>query len=482
MKPEMKLIFEKSREGRTGYQVPETGVDCVDPRAHLGRWFREDIIGFPELSEPEVVRHFVNLSKLNYSIDEGMYPLGSCTMKYNPKINETAAAMDGFAGVHPYWPERQIQGALRLMRDLEHLLCEITGLAAFSLQPAAGAHGELTGMLMVTAHNKSRGEKRDVVLIPDSAHGTNPSSAHICGLKVQQIASNARGRLDLESLRAHISPSVAALMITNPNTLGLFEDEIAKIAGMLHEAGAQLYMDGANMNALLGKVRPGDLGVDVLHLNLHKTFSTPHGGGGPGAGPVGVAKHLERFRPVPIIEEHDGQLRFASNRPESVGKVKGFYGNFGMLVRAYTYILSLGASGLREIAEAAVLNANYVRAKLSDRFHLPYACMNMHEVILSDKKQMVRGVTTLNIAKRLMDYGFHPPTIYFPLIVSGAMMIEPTESEPLDEIDRFIAAMRAIADEAETNPDLVKNAPHSTTVQKLDEARAARTPILRWKP
>ncbi|MEW6366728.1 MAG: aminomethyl-transferring glycine dehydrogenase subunit GcvPB [Acidobacteriota bacterium] len=482
MRIEEKLIFEKSRAGRVGYAVPSTTVDPVDPSAALGPYYREDIPGFPELSEPEVIRHFVNLSKLNYSIDEGMYPLGSCTMKYNPKINEKMAAKEGFAGAHPYWPPELVQGCLRVMKEVEYGLCDISGLDAFSLQPAAGAHGELTGMLMIRAYHKSRDENRDIVLIPDSAHGTNPSSAHIGGLKVQQIASNARGRLDVESLRKHLSPKVAALMITNPNTLGLFEDEIGRIAELLHAAGAQLYMDGANMNALLGKVRPGDFGVDVLHINLHKTFSTPHGGGGPGSGPVGVKTHLEPFLPVPVIVDEAGRLRLDYSRPESIGRVRAFYGNFGMVVRAYTYILSLGSEGMSAISEAAVLNANYLRVKLMERYHLAYEGLCMHESVFTDKRQAASGVTTMNIAKRLMDYGFHPPTVYFPLIVSGALMIEPTESEPLEELDRFVAVMNTIADEAQTNPDIVKNAPHTTPILRLDETRAARTPVLRWRP
>ena len=483
MKLQEKLIFEKSRPGRTGYEVPTTTAKPIDPAAYFGKFYRKDIPEFPELSEPEVIRHFVNLSKLNYSIDEGLYPLGSCTMKYNPKINEKVAAMEGFCAAHPYWPERQVQGCMRIIKELEEMLCEITGMSAFSLQPAAGAHGELTGMLMVKAYHDSRGENRDIVLIPDSAHGTNPSSAHICGLHVVQIASNERGGLNIEDLGKNLSPKVAALMITNPSTLGLFEEEIGTIAKMLHDVGAQLYMDGANMNALLGKVRPGDFGVDVLHINLHKTFSTPHGGGGPGAGPVGVAGHLEKFRPVPIVEEAPGgTLRFNVNRLDSIGKVKGFFGNFGIIVRAYTYILNMGPEGLKAIAETAVLNANYLRVKLKPRFNLPYDRICMHEVVFDDKRQAPKGVSTLNIAKRLMDYGFHPPTIYFPLIVGGALMIEPTESEPLEELDRFIATMNTIADEAETNPDLVKNAPYTTPVLKLDEARAALQEILQADP
>jgi len=428
------------------------------------------------------VRHFVRLSRLNYAVDLGLYPLGSCTMKYNPKINEEMARLDGFARIHPMQHEQSVQGALRLMHELNGLLQEITGLHRFTLQPAAGAQGELTGIMIARAHLERRGDPRAVILIPDSAHGTNPASAHICGYRVEEIASDDRGCIDVDALRRRMGPDVAALMLTNPNTLGIFERDIEKVCGIVHEKGGLVYMDGANMNALVGVARPGDMGVDILHLNLHKTFSTPHGGGGPGSGPVGVIETLEPYLPLPTVEKKDGGYHLDWSRPQSVGKVSSFMGNFGMHVRAYAYIMSFGPSGIRQIAERAVLNANYIRARLKDTYNLPFEQQTLHEVIFDNKNQKPAGVTTLDIAKRLMDYGFHPPTIYFPLIVHGAIMIEPTETESRVELEVFIEAMKAIDREARENPELVRTAPHHTPVGRLDEAAAARNPKLRWKP
>ncbi|HZI93960.1 MAG TPA: aminomethyl-transferring glycine dehydrogenase subunit GcvPB [Patescibacteria group bacterium] len=474
-------IFEVSSAGRRGYELPPLDVPEAD-LAGLGEAARESVEGFPEASEVDVVRHFVRLSRLNYAVDLGLYPLGSCTMKYNPKINEEMARLDGFARIHPMQDESSVQGALRLMHELNGLLQEITGLHRFTLQPAAGAQGELTGIMIARAHLERRGDPRSVILIPDSAHGTNPASAHICGYRVEEIASDDRGCVDVEALRRRMGPDVAALMLTNPNTLGIFERDIEKICGIVHDRGGLVYMDGANMNALVGVARPGDMGVDILHLNLHKTFSTPHGGGGPGSGPVGVVEALEPYLPMPTIERKDGAYLLDWNRPQSVGKVSSFMGNFGMHVRAYAYIMSFGPAGIRQIAERAVLNANYIRARLKDTYHLPFQQQTLHEVIFDDTNQKPAGVTTLDIAKRLMDYGFHPPTIYFPLIVHGAIMIEPTETESRAELEVFIEAMKAIDREARENPDLVRAAPHHTPVGRLDEAAAARNPRLRWKP
>jgi len=429
-----------------------------------------------------VVRHFTRLSRLNYANDEGFYPLGSCTMKYNPKVNEKIARLDGFAEAHPLMPEGAVQGCLQVMADLERYLCEITGMDAFTLQPAAGAQGEFTGIKMVRAYHQAHGNPRQIVLIPDSAHGTNPASAHLCGYRVEEIASNARGCIDLEELKRRMSEDVAVLMLTNPNTLGVFEREIGEISQVVHARGGLVYLDGANLNAFVGVARPGDMGVDVMHTNLHKTFSTPHGGGGPGSGPVGVKEILARFLPVPRIVRTGERFLLKPDFPDSIGKVHGFYGNFGMHVRAYAYILANGAAGLREIAETAVLNANYLRTRLLGTYHLPYASPTLHEVIFSDRNLEPHGVRTLDVAKRLMDYGFHPPTIYFPLVVKGALMIEPTESEGIEELDAFVEAMIRIAREAEEDPELLRTAPHTTPVGRLDEAAAARKPVLRWTP
>jgi len=477
------LIFEKSAAGKRGMELPPLDVPTVDAAAALGREFvRHAIDGFPEVSEIEVIRHFTRLSTWNYAIDLGMYPLGSCTMKYNPRVNEFVARLDGLASEHPEQPAEVSQGCLRILYDLQKCLLSITGMDAATLQPAAGAQGELTGLLMIRAYLQKQGNPRKKVLIPDSAHGTNPASVVIAGYEVQNIKSNARGQIDTDHLREFCTDDVAALMLTNPSTLGIFEERIAEIAAILHERGALLYMDGANMNALAGITRPGDFGVDVMHLNLHKTFSTPHGGGGPGAGPVLVKKILEPFLPVPVVvKKEDGKFALDHSRTESVGRVRAYCGNFGVLLRALAYTLAYGP-GIRQATEDAVLNANYIRKKLEDVFDLPYNLSSMHEVVFSDAKQKRQGVNTMDIAKRLIDYGFHPYTTAFPLIVPGAMMIEPTESESREECDLFIDAMRSIATEAETNPELVKTAPHSTRVSRLDEVAAARKPILRWKP
>src|ERR1700678_1760970 len=477
------LVFEKSSPGKRAYKMPPLDVPAVDPAALLGDAHRKVPGLLPELSEIEIIRHFTRLSTWNYAIDLGMYPLGSCTMKYNPRVNEFVARVEGLANGHPYQAEKISQGALQIMKTLSDCLLEITGMDAITLQPAAGAQGELTGLLMVRAYHESRGNARKKILIPDSAHGTNPATAATVGYAVENLKSNDRGMVDVAALAAQMNEDVAALMVTNPNTLGVFEQEIHKIADLMHEKGGLLYMDGANMNALVGKARPGDFGVDVMHLNLHKTFSTPHGGGGPGSGPVAVKKMLAPFLPTPVVVSHeDGTLGFEYNRPQSVGRVRAFYGNFGMFIRALAYIFANGPDGLRQTTEDAVLNANYIRKGLEGVYDLPYSTPSMHEVVFSDKLQSKKGVRTMDLAKRLIDYGFHPYTTAFPLIVPGALMIEPTESEPLEELDLFIEAMKSIAAERSEDPQTVLDAPHSTRVSRLDETAAARKPVLRWKP
>jgi len=477
------LLFEEGSPGRRAFDLPALDVpsprvaDVIDPAL-----LRDGIPSMPELSEVDVIRHFTRLSTWNYHIDLGLYPLGSCTMKYNPKINERMARLEGFAIAHPYLPPQMIQGALEVQKTLETCLAEISGMDAVTLQPAAGAHGELTGILMIRAYHESRGNPRRRILIPDSAHGTNPASAAISGYVVESVPSNKRGTVDLAELRKVVNEDVAAIMITNPNTLGVFESEIAEIAELLHSRGALVYMDGANLNAMMGITRPGDFGVDVLHINLHKTFTTPHGGGGPGAGPVAVKKILEPFLPYPVIEKKSDEIyAFNDARPQSIGKIKAYNGQFGMHVRALCYILANGPAGLKEASEIAVLNANYIRAKLKDAYALPYDSPSLHEVVFSDRIQAHKDVHVWDIAKRLMDYGFHPPTVSFPLIVPGAIMIEPTETESKQELDSFIDAMLSIAREAEQNPELVKSAPHTTRIGRIDEAAAARKPILRWR-
>jgi glycine dehydrogenase subunit 2 len=503
------LVFEKSSPGKRAYKLAPLDVPAVDPAALLGASHRTTPGQLPELSEIEIIRHFTRLSTWNYAIDLGMYPLGSCTMKYNPRVNELVARIEGLAEAHPYRPDSLAQGALEIIDLLQRCLIEITGMDAITLQPAAGAHGEFTGILLVRAWHEFQGNARRKILIPDSAHGTNPATAAICGYSVENLKSNSDGGIDLEALARQVDSDTAALMLTNPSTLGVFENEIHKIADILHAKGALLYMDGANMNALVGKVRPGDFGVDVMHLNLHKTFSTPHGGGGPGSGPVACKAFLEPFLPIPVLvrkspsepaqklgapgpasetwdsadPDHSGApFTWNYDRPQSVGRVRAFYGNTGMFIRALAYILANGPDGLRQTTEDAVLNANYIRKKLEDVYDLPYQTPSMHEVVFSDKRQAAKGVKTGDIAKRLIDYGFHPYTVSFPMIVHGALMIEPTESESLEELDLFIQAMRSIAKEVEETPELVKTAPHSTRVSRLDEVQAARKPILRWRP
>ena len=477
------LIFERSSPGKRGYQLPELDVPAVDAASVLGAEnTREDIADFPEVSEVEAIRHFSRLSTYNYAIDLGLYPLGSCTMKYNPRVNELVARIDGLAWAHPYQPEALSQGAMEVMAQLEQALAEITGMDAVTLQPAAGAHGELTGILLTRALLEKRGNARKKILVPDSAHGTNPATAAMAGYAVENVRSNNHGMVDVEALARAVNEDVAALMITNPNTLGIFEDQIERIAAVLHEKGAMLYMDGANMNALVGIARPGDFGVDVMHLNLHKTFSTPHGGGGPGSGAVAVKAHLEPFLPKPRLHKVNGAWIWNYGRPDSIGRVRAFYGNFGVLVRALAYIMAHGGPGLRNATMDAVLNATYIRKALENDYELPYKSPNMHECVFSDERQAKHGVRTGDIAKRLIDYGFHPYTVSFPLIVHGALMIEPTETESKQELDLFIDAMKSIAKEAVEDPDLIRNAPHTTRTSRVDEVGAARKPIVRWQP
>ena len=477
------LLFENSSPGKRGYQLPPLDVPSVDAASALGAAnTRAEIEGFPEVSEVEAIRHFTRLSTHNYAIDLGLYPLGSCTMKYNPRVNEQVARIEGLAWAHPYQPESLSQGILEIMGTLEKTLAEITGMDAVTLQPAAGAHGEFTGILLVRALLKSLGNPRKKLLIPDSAHGTNPATATMAGYQVENIKSNERGMVDVESLARAVDEDVAALMITNPNTLGVFEENITRIAEILHSKGALVYMDGANMNALVGVARPGDFGIDVMHLNLHKTFSTPHGGGGPGSGPVAIKKHLIPFLPKPRLARVGERWTWDYDRPQSVGRVRAFYGNIGMHVRALAYIMAHGGDGLRNATLDAVLNANYIRALIEPYYDLPHKAPTMHECVFSDERQTKRGVHTGDIAKRLIDYGFHPYTVSFPLIVHGAMMIEPTETESKAELDLFVDALISIAAEIDQNPELVLKAPHHTRTSRVDEVTAARKPIVRWKP
>jgi len=477
------LLFERSSPGKRAYQLPELDVPAVDLAEALGvENVRREIEDFPEVSEVEAIRHFTRLSTWNYAIDYGMYPLGSCTMKYNPRINELVARIEGLAWAHPYQPEALAQGSMEVMARLESALAEITGMDAVTLQPAAGAHGELTGILLIRALLEKRGNPRRKILIPDSAHGTNPATAAIAGYAVENVKSSETGVLDVSALEHIVTGDVAALMVTNPNTLGVFEENIIHVAEILHAKGAMLYMDGANMNALVGIARPGDFGVDVLHLNLHKTFSTPHGGGGPGAGPVAVKKAFEPFLPTPRLKRAGKKWAWDYKRKRSIGRVRSFYGNFGVVVRALAYILAHGGDGLRNATMDAVLNAVYIRKKLEPYFDLPYPSPNMHEVVFSDDRQAKAGVRTGDLAKRLIDYGFHPYTVSFPLIVHGALMIEPTETESKLELDQFIEAMISIAGEVETDPQMVKGAPYGTRTSRVDEVTAARKPVLRWKP
>ena len=476
------LVFEQGMSGRHAFDLPALDVPAVPVAEILSpTLLRDDVAGMPELGEVDVIRHFTRLSTWNYHIDLGLYPLGSCTMKYNPKINELVARLEGFSTAHPYMPAELSQGALEVQKMLETALAEITGMDAVTLQPAAGAHGELTGILMIRAYHESKGRPRRTVLVPDSAHGTNPASVTISGYEVQNIPSTPHGTVDIARLREIVNDDVAAIMVTNPNTLGIFESDIAEVCEIMHAKGALVYMDGANLNAMMGIARPGDFGIDVLHINLHKTFTTPHGGGGPGSGPVAVKKILEPFLPIPVVAlKNGGNYLFDYDRPQSIGKMKAFNGQFGMHVRALCYILANGPAGLKEVSETAVLNANYIRAKLTGAYELPYDSPTLHEVVFSDKLQARFDVHVADIGKRLMDYGFHPPTISFPLIVSGALMMEPTETESRQELDAFIDAMLAIAKEAEANPELVRSAPHTTRINRVNEAAAARKPVLRW--
>ncbi|NFA58904.1 aminomethyl-transferring glycine dehydrogenase subunit GcvPB [Clostridium sporogenes] len=483
MKDYNKVIFELSSEGRKGYRLPDLDVPEVELSKLLPKnLLREDEIDLPEVSEVDVVRHYTALSNKNYTVDNGFYPLGSCTMKYNPKINEDIAALRGFSKIHPLQDENISQGALELMYDLKGKLCEITGLDDFTLQPAAGAHGEYTGLLIIKAYHEKRGDtKRTKIIVPDSAHGTNPASASVAGFDIVEIKSGEDGRVSIEELKKVLNDEIAGLMLTNPSTLGLFEKDIKLISELVHEAGGLLYYDGANLNAVMGIARPGDMGFDVCHLNMHKTFSTPHGGGGPGSGPVGVKKHLAKFLPIPTVEKENDKFILDYNREDSLGKIRSLYGNFGVMVKAYTYILTMGREGLKAASENAVLNANYIKESLRDYYNIGKDDICKHEVILSTLKENPHHIATLDIAKRLIDYGVHPPTVYFPLIIEEALMIEPTESESKETVDEFIDAMKKIAVEAEENPEILHEAPVNAPVRRLDQVKAARKPILKWQ-
>jgi glycine dehydrogenase subunit 2 len=474
--PELQIgttIFELGNPGRTGVDLPDLDVPHQD-NLLPERALRKQSARLPEVSESEVVRHYTGLSVLNHHVDKAFYPLGSCTMKYNPKVSEELAALPGFCKLHPWQPVETVQGALKVMVELSEALCEIVGMPAITLQPAAGAHGELTGLLLMRAYHESKGDARSKVIIPDSAHGTNPASIIMAGYQVVQLPSNDRGLVDLDALKREVDEDTAAFMITNPNTLGLFETQVCEISEVVHKVGAQLYMDGANMNALMGIARPGDMGFDVVHLNLHKTFSTPHGGGGPGGGPVAVKLHLEPFLPCPRPVRNGDDFGWESPRGRAIGRMHSYQGNFGVFVKALSYIRGMGGKGLRQASEDAILNANYLRVKLRDTLELPYSSVCMHEVVFSGDRQKERGIRTLDIAKRLLDFGIHAPTVYFPLIVHEALMIEPTESESRQSLDRFIAAIKQIDREVDESPDLLLSSPHKTPVGRLDEASAAR--------
>jgi glycine dehydrogenase subunit 2 len=477
------LIFELGSPGRAGASLPEPGVPDADPAKLFGDAYRSEGSLLPEVSEPEAFRHYVKLSAQNFAIDKGLYPLGSCTMKYNPKINEWAARLPGFAQLHPYAPERGMQGALELMYRLERGLAEICGMDQVSLHPAAGAQGELTGLMMIRAHHTAEGRSPKKVLIPDTAHGTNPASCSLNGLTALPFPMEGSGIVTPEQIAPFIDDDVAAIMLTNPNTVGLFESHLPRIASMVHDRGGLVYGDGANLNAIMGRARPGDLGIDVMQFNLHKTFTTPHGGGGPGCGPVGYKRLLAPYAPIPVVEKNeDGSYRLDVDRPSSVGRVRSFVGNFGMMVRAYTYIREMGAEGLSMASDLAVLNANYLRVCLGETWHVAFDVTCMHEVVVSDRHLRATGVTTMDVAKRLIDYGFHPPTVYFPLVVKGAMLIEPTETETKQALDEFVSALSNISREAHEDAPMVKGAPHLTRLRRLDETRAARSPVLRWTP
>ncbi|NOR04892.1 MAG: aminotransferase class V-fold PLP-dependent enzyme [Deltaproteobacteria bacterium] len=468
------FLWEKGREGRSGFSLPRRDVESVP----LDQELRGQGPDFPDLSEVDVVRHYTRLSQWNFGVDTGMYPLGSCTMKYSPKTNERQANLPGFAGAHPMLPTSLSQGVLSMMFELEQYLTEITGMDATTLQPAAGAHGELTGMLLIHAFHKSKGSQRSKIIVPDTAHGTNPASAALCGYRSVPVKSNEQGILSVEAIAEVMDEDTAGIMITNPNTLGLFEENSRKIAEIIHAKGGLVYCDGANMNAVMGIVHMGKIGVDVMHLNLHKTFSTPHGGGGPGSGPVCVKRELEPFLPVPRIVKEKERYVLSGDYPESIGKVQAFHGNVGVMIKAYSYIRSMGPKNLKKASRLAVLNANYIKESLKGTLHLPYDRPCMHECVFSDEHQKDAKVTTLDMAKRLMEYGFHPPTVYFPLVVHGAIMIEPTETESKEDIDQFIEAFKAIVSEVRQNPDLLHDAPRRCKVRRLDEVTAARKPCL----
>jgi glycine dehydrogenase subunit 2 len=477
------LIFGQGSPGRVGYSLPPSDVPEKKAEALIPkRLLRDGIPGLPEVSEVDVIRHYTRISQWNYCVDLGFYPLGSCTMKYNPRINEDMARLPGFAKAHPYQPEELSQGALQLMWELEQYLADVSGMDRVTLQPSAGAHGELTGVMMIRAYHASRGNPRSKVLIPDSAHGTNPATSALCGYRVVPVKEGPRGVVEPKAVAEVMDEEVAAIMVTNPNTLGLFEDHIVEVAKVVHGKGGQVYCDGANLNSVMGISRPGDWGVDVIQINLHKTFSQPHGGGGPGAGPVALKRHLAPFMPVPTVEKKGTRFILDHQRPKSIGKVRAFAASFGVLVRAYTYIRSMGPAGLRRAAEVAILNANYILSQLKGIYDLPYDRHCMHECVFSDALQARSDIHTLDIAKRLIDHGFHPPTIYFPLIVKGALMIEPTETESKETLDQFIAAMKRIAQEAQENPELLRLAPHNPKVTRMNETKAAREPKLRWQP
>jgi glycine dehydrogenase subunit 2 len=476
------LVFELGSAGRQGASLPDADVPEADPAALFGDAFRSEGTDLPEVSEPEAFRHYVKLSAQNFAIDKGLYPLGSCTMKYNPKVNEWAARLPGFASLHPYAPDRTVQGALELMYRLERGLAEVCGMDQVTLHPAAGAQGELTGLMMIRAHHTAQGRSPKKVLIPDTAHGTNPASCALNGLKNVPFPMEGSGIVTPDQIAPFIDDDVAAIMLTNPNTVGLFETHLPTIASMVHDKGGLVYGDGANLNAIMGRARPGDLGIDVMQFNLHKTFTTPHGGGGPGCGPVGYKKILAPYAPIPmVVKEEDGTFRLDTDRPQSVGRLRSFHGNFGMMVRAYTYLREMGAAGLQRASELAVLNANYLRVCLGEKWHVAFDEVCMHEVVISDKHLKETGITTMDVAKRLMDYGFHPPTVYFPLVVKGAMLVEPTETETKQALDEFVDALMAISREAHEDADMVHAAPHQTRLRRLDETRAARHPVLRWR-
>lgn len=477
-----KLIFELSRPGRVGYELPKNGFETDGEKEIPADLLRKAPLDLPEVSELDVVRHYTNLSNKNFGVDTGFYPLGSCTMKYNPKINEEVAAIPQFAALHPLQDPDTAQGALELYWNLQNALANLAGFAEFTLNPYAGAHGELTGLMVMRSYHKARGDhKRTKIIVPDSAHGTNPASAMVAGLEVVEVKSRPNGSIDIEDLKPLLNDEVAGIMMTNPNTLGMFETEIVEIAKLVHDAGGLLYYDGANFNPLLGKVRPGDMGFDIMHINLHKTFSTPHGGGGPGSGPVGVAEHLVKFLPNPHVKKGEDGKFYVENGEEALGSVSTFFGNFGVMMRAYAYILSLGKEGIKEVGPMATLNANYIKESLKDDYLLPIEGACKHEFVFDGLKDKSTGVTTLNVAKRLLDYGFHAPTIYFPLLFHESMMIEPTETESLETLDEFIEVMHKVAEEARETPDEVKNAPLTTIVRKLDETTAAKNPILNYK-